>query len=84
MSAQQEHGTTESETLDLHALLRFCDPANIPPLSTTDAERLLDQVLVKMEAAKVKRAKHRRTAGRVIAVLGSLLLAGGLLLKLAQ
>ena len=81
MSAQQEHGSTGPETLDLHALLRVCDPANIPPLSAADSERLLDQVLAKMEA---KRAKHKRTARRVIAVLGSLFLAGGLLLKLAH
>ena len=84
MSAQQEHGSTGPGTLDLHALLRFCDPANIAPLSTADSERLLDQVLARMDAAKAKTAKHKRTARRVIAVLGSLLLAGGLLLKLAH
>lgn len=81
MNAQQEDGSTGPETPDLHALLRFCDPASVPPLSRADSERLLDQVLAKMEA---KRAKHRRTARRVIAVLGSVLLAGGLLLKLAH
>jgi hypothetical protein len=79
VNAQQEHESTGPETLDLHALLRFCDPASIPPLSTADSERLLDQVLAKMEAAK-----HKRTARRVIAVLGSVLLAGGLLFKLAH
>jgi hypothetical protein len=70
--------------LDLHALLRFCDPASIPPLSTPDSERLLDRVVAKMDAARAKRAKNNRTARRVIAVLGSLLLAGSLLLKLAH
>ena len=79
MSAQQEHGSTGPETPDLHALLRFCDPASIPPLSTADSERLLDQVLARMEAAK-----HKRTARRVIAVLGSMLLVCGLLIKLAH
>ena len=78
MSAQQEQGSTGPATPDLHALLRFCDPASIPPLSTADSERLLDQVLAKMEAAR-----HKRTARRVMAVLG-LLLAGGLLLELAH
>ena len=80
MSAQQEHGSPGPETVDLHALLRFCDPAAVPPpLSLADSERLLDQVLAKMEAAK-----RKRTARRVIAVLGSLLLVGGLLLKLTH
>jgi hypothetical protein len=84
VSAQPEHGSTGSETLDLRALLRFCDPASIPPLSTADSERLLDQVLVKMEAARAKRAKRKRTAHRVIAVVGSMLLVGGLLLELSH
>ena len=84
MSAQQEHGSTGPEALDLHALLRFCDPATVPPISVADSERLLDRVLAKMETARAKRANHKRTARRVIAVLGSLLLAGGLLLKLAH
>jgi hypothetical protein len=84
VSAQQEHGSTGPETPHLHALLRFCDPASLPPLSAVDSERLLDQVLAKMETARAKRANHKRTARRVIAVLGSLLLAGGLLLKLAH
>jgi hypothetical protein len=82
VSTQQQHESARTEAVDLHALLRFCDPATLPPLSFAASERILDQVLAKMEA-RSRRAQRTRMV-RLLAVLGSLLLVRTLLFRLAR